>query len=58
MSIAAIGYLRIQATDPDAFMQFCTEVLGLMEAPRNDAADARERRGAGGAARRRPGVSH
>lgn len=41
MSIAAIGYLRIQATDPDAFMQFCTEVLGLMEAPREDGAGAR-----------------
>ncbi len=41
MSVAAIGYLRIEATDASAWMQFGTDVLGLMEAPREDAAGAR-----------------
>lgn len=41
MSIAAIGYLRIGATDPQAWMKFGTEVLGLMEAPREDAEGTR-----------------
>ena len=41
MTIAAIGYLRIAATDTDAWMAFGTGVLGLMDAAREDAAGAR-----------------
>ncbi len=41
MTVAAIGYLRIQATDLAAWMDFGTGVLGLMEAPREDPAGAR-----------------
>ncbi len=41
MSIAAIGYLRMEATDTQAWMQFGTGVLGLMDAGRDDAAGAR-----------------
>ena len=41
MSVAAIGYLRIQASDTPAWMNFGTEVLGLMEAAREDAGGAR-----------------
>src|SRR5210317_2065203 len=41
MSIAAAGYLRIHAQDPSAWMTFGTDVLGLMESPREDAAGAR-----------------
>ena len=41
MTVAAIGYLRIQATDPAAWMEFGTGVLGLMEAPREDPTGAR-----------------
>ncbi|MEM8660131.1 MAG: VOC family protein [Pseudomonadota bacterium] len=32
MTIAAIGYLRIASTDPNAFTSFCTDMLGLMHA--------------------------
>lgn len=41
MPVAAIGYLRIEATDPGAWMDFGTAIMGLMEAPREDAAGAR-----------------
>lgn len=41
MSIAAAGYLRIHAQDLSAWMAFGTDVLGLMEAPREDAGGAR-----------------
>ncbi|MDP4788705.1 MAG: VOC family protein, partial [Haliea sp.] len=41
MSIAAIGYLRIAATDTNAWMTFGTDILGLMDAKREDAAGAR-----------------
>ena len=41
MSVAASGYLRIEAQDPAAWMDFGTSVLGLMEAPRADAHGAR-----------------
>jgi len=41
MSVTASGYLRIQATDVDAWMEFGTQVLGLMDAQRDDAAGAR-----------------
>lgn len=41
MSISASGYLRIGSTDPEAWMQFGTGVLGLMDAGREDAAGAR-----------------
>jgi 3,4-dihydroxy-9,10-secoandrosta-1,3,5(10)-triene-9,17-dione 4,5-dioxygenase len=41
MTVAAIGYLRIEAQDNAAWMEFGTQVLGLMEAPREDSAGAR-----------------
>jgi 3,4-dihydroxy-9,10-secoandrosta-1,3,5(10)-triene-9,17-dione 4,5-dioxygenase len=41
MSVAAAGYLRIETQDPDAWMEFGTKVLGLMEAPREDGSGAR-----------------
>lgn len=41
MSTSAAGYLRIAATDTDAWMHFGTEVLGLMDAQREDAQGAR-----------------
>jgi 3,4-dihydroxy-9,10-secoandrosta-1,3,5(10)-triene-9,17-dione 4,5-dioxygenase len=41
MSVAAIGYLRIEASDSAAWMDFATGVLGLMEATREDAQGAR-----------------
>lgn len=41
MSVSAIGYLRIASTDPDAWMQWGMNVLGLMEAAREDAQGAR-----------------
>ena len=41
MSISAIGYLRIAATDSAAWMDFGTNVLGLMDAKREDTAGAR-----------------
>jgi len=41
MSVIASGYLRIQATDVDAWMDFGTQVLGLMDAGREDAQGAR-----------------
>ena len=41
MSVSASGYLRIGATDVDAWMEFGTGVLGLMDAQRDDAAGAR-----------------
>jgi 3,4-dihydroxy-9,10-secoandrosta-1,3,5(10)-triene-9,17-dione 4,5-dioxygenase len=40
MSISAVGYLRLAATDTAAWMDFGTNVMGLMEAPRTDAAGA------------------
>ncbi len=41
MAVAASGYLRISATDVDAWMDFGTGVLGLMDAAREDADGAR-----------------
>jgi len=41
MTVAAIGYLRIESQDNAAWMEFGTQVLGLMEAPREDNAGAR-----------------
>jgi len=41
MSVSASGYLRIASTDPSAWMDFGTGVLGLMDAGRADAAGAR-----------------
>ncbi len=41
MSVSAIGYLRIASTDTQAWMNFGCNVLGLMEAPREDAGGAR-----------------
>lgn len=41
MSISAVGYLRIAATDVDAWMNYGTGVLGLMDAARDDAQGAR-----------------
>ncbi|NQX88300.1 MAG: VOC family protein [Halioglobus sp.] len=41
MSVSASGYLRIASTDPTAWMTFATQVLGLMEAERDDAGGAR-----------------
>jgi 3,4-dihydroxy-9,10-secoandrosta-1,3,5(10)-triene-9,17-dione 4,5-dioxygenase len=40
MTVAALGYLRIETTDKPTWMQFGTQVLGLMEAPREDSAGA------------------
>ena len=69
MTVAAIGYLRIESTDAAAFMAFGTGVLGLMDAAREDEqagalfAHGRTplplhggKRGAGQAARNRPRV--
>ena len=36
MSVSAVGYLRIASTDPNAWMDFGTNVLGLMDAARED----------------------
>ncbi len=41
MSISAVGYLRIAATDTDAWMEYATGVLGLMDAAHEDAQGAR-----------------
>ena len=41
MSVAASGYLRIEASNVDAWMDFGTDVLGLMDARREDAQGAR-----------------
>jgi 3,4-dihydroxy-9,10-secoandrosta-1,3,5(10)-triene-9,17-dione 4,5-dioxygenase len=41
MSISAVGYLRIAATDTTAWMGFGTTVMGLMDAQREDSAGAR-----------------
>lgn len=41
MTVAAIGYLRIESTDSTAFMAFGTAVLGLMDAAREDEQGAR-----------------
>jgi len=41
MSVCAAGYLRIASADPAAWMDFGTNVLGLMDAQRADAAGAR-----------------
>ena len=41
MSVSASGYLRIASTDPAAWMDFGTSVLGLMDAGREDTAGAR-----------------
>ncbi|MEZ5572600.1 MAG: VOC family protein [Halioglobus sp.] len=40
MSVCATGYLRIASTDPAAWMDFGTNVLGLMDAKREDAGGA------------------
>lgn len=41
MSVSAVGYLRIASTDINAWMEFGTNVLGLMDAQRADAGGAR-----------------
>ena len=41
MSVSASGYLRIGSTDVDAWMDFGTGVLGLMDAQREDTGGAR-----------------
>ena len=41
MSVAAAGYLSIEAPDPAAWMDFGTGILGLMDAERNDEHGAR-----------------
>ena len=41
MSVSAAGYLRITSTDTAAWMAFGTQVLGLMDAQRDDASGAR-----------------
>ncbi len=41
MSVSAVGYLRIAATDTSAWMDFGTGVLGLMDAQREDTGGAR-----------------
>lgn len=41
MAVSASGYLRIGATDVDAWIAFGTGVLGLMDAQREDGAGAR-----------------
>ncbi len=41
MSVTASGYLRIATADVDAWMDFATGVLGLMDAGRQDAGGAR-----------------
>lgn len=40
MSVSAVGYLRIASTDPAGWMNFGTNVLGLMDAKRDDTAGA------------------
>ena len=41
MTVAAIGYLRIESSDSEAFVAFGTQVLGLMDADREDGYGAR-----------------
>ena len=41
MSVSASGYLRIGSTDVDAWMDFGTGVLGMMDAQREDTGGAR-----------------
>ena len=41
MGVASIGYLRIQSTDTAAWMDFGTNILGLMDANREDTEGAR-----------------
>jgi 3,4-dihydroxy-9,10-secoandrosta-1,3,5(10)-triene-9,17-dione 4,5-dioxygenase len=41
MTVAAIGYLRIESSAIEASMAFGTTILGLMEAPREDSRGAR-----------------
>jgi len=41
MTLASIGYLRIEASDVEAWMRFGTEVLGLMDAQRDPSCSAR-----------------
>jgi 3,4-dihydroxy-9,10-secoandrosta-1,3,5(10)-triene-9,17-dione 4,5-dioxygenase len=41
MSISAVGYLRIAATDTNAWMDYATQVLGLMDAGLDDPQGAR-----------------
>lgn len=41
MTVAAIGYLRIESSDSAALMAFGTDVLGLMDAAREDSQGAR-----------------
>ncbi|MDA8752695.1 VOC family protein [Halieaceae bacterium] len=40
MGVASIGYVRIESTDTAAWMRFGTQILGLMQATREDAAGA------------------
>ena len=41
MTVAAIGYLRIESSDQSAWMTFGTEILGLMDAALEDGQGAR-----------------
>jgi 3,4-dihydroxy-9,10-secoandrosta-1,3,5(10)-triene-9,17-dione 4,5-dioxygenase len=41
MSAASIGYVRIMSTDPAAWIRFGTDIMGLMEAARDDEQGAR-----------------
>lgn len=41
MTVAAIGYLRLESTDSTAMMAFGTDILGLMDAAREDSKGAR-----------------
>ena len=41
MSVASIGYVRLESQDTAAWMDFGTNILGLMDAQRQDAANAR-----------------
>lgn len=41
MGVASIGYLRIESTDTAAWMDFGTNILGLMDANREDTEGAR-----------------
>ena len=41
MGVASIGYLRIESTDTNAWMDFGTSILGLMDANREDSDGAR-----------------
>ena len=41
MSVASVGYLRLGVADPSAWIEFGTNILGLMEGKKDDAQGAR-----------------